>query len=69
MARNGDARGLREHAVDSVANNSFGSPRLKYRNLTYIHQGTSPKVMRWALALENFAFFLKHVPGKANVTL
>ena len=34
-----------------------------HRNLTYIHGGTSPKVMRWAMALQNFSFSLVHVPG------
>jgi hypothetical protein len=38
-----------------------------HRNLTYVHGGTSPKVMRWALALQNFAFALVHVPGVEQV--
>ena len=44
----------------------FGQPFIletDHRNLTYIHGGTSPKVMRWALALQNFRFTLVHVPG------
>jgi hypothetical protein len=44
----------------------FGQPFIletDHRNLTYIHGGTSPKVMRWALALQNFRFNLVHVPG------
>jgi len=38
-----------------------------HRNLTYIHGGTSPKVMRWAIALQNFVYTLVHVPGVDNV--
>mgnify|MGYP007125724151 CR=1 FL=1 len=36
----------------------FGHPFLletDHRNLTYIHGGTSPKVMRWSMALQNSA--------------
>ena len=38
-----------------------------HRNLTYIHGGTSPKVMRWSMALQNFWFTLVHVAGVLNV--
>lgn len=37
-----------------------------HRNLTYIHGGTSPKVVRWALALQNFRYTLVHVPGETQ---
>lgn len=37
-----------------------------HRNLTYIHGGTSPKVARWALALQNFKFTLVYVPGETQ---
>ena len=38
-----------------------------HRNLTFIHGGTSPKVVRWALALQNFAHALVHIPGTSQV--
>lgn len=34
-----------------------------HRNLLYIHGGTSPKVTRWAMVLQNFAHTVRHVPG------
>ena len=44
----------------------FGQPfvlETDHRNLTFIHGGTSPKVVRWAMALQNFCYTLIHVPG------
>jgi hypothetical protein len=38
-----------------------------HRNLLYIHGGTSPKVVRWSLALQNFAFARTHVDGASFV--
>jgi hypothetical protein len=38
-----------------------------HRNLTYIHGSTSPKVMRWAMAMQNFWYTLVHVAGSLNV--
>ena len=34
-----------------------------HRNLTYIHRGASPKVMRWSMVMQNSAYTLLHVPG------
>lgn len=34
--------------------------------LMYIHGETSPKVVRWSLALQNFRFTVKHVPGESQ---
>ena len=38
-----------------------------HRNLTYIHAGSSPKVTRWLLLLQEFMYAIKHVPGEDNV--
>ena len=38
-----------------------------HRNLTYIHGGTSPKVVRWSLVLQEFCYAIKHKPGEDNV--
>ena len=37
-----------------------------HRNLTFIHGGTSPKLVRWSLALQNFRYTLVHVPGETQ---
>ena len=34
-----------------------------HRNLTYIHGGTSPKVMRWSMVMQNFSYALVHTEG------
>ena len=36
-------------------------------NLSYIHQGSSPKVVRWDLFLQGFSYFYRHIPGETNV--
>lgn len=38
-----------------------------HMNLTYINLGTSQKVQRWKLALQEFDFDIEHVAGKLNV--
>ena len=41
--------------------------RTDHMNLTYINLGTSQKVQRWKLALQEFDFDIEHVAGKLNV--
>ena len=38
-----------------------------HRNLTFIHGGTSSKIVRWSLALQEFCFAIKQTPGEDNV--
>jgi hypothetical protein len=38
-----------------------------HRNLTFIHAGTSAKVVRWSLALQRFSFSISFIPGEKNV--
>jgi hypothetical protein len=38
-----------------------------HRNLLFIHGGTSAKVTRWSLSLQNFDYILRHVAGVENV--
>ena len=40
--------------------------RTDHRNLTYINAGSSQKVKRWGIALQEFDFNIEHVPGKNN---
>jgi putative transposase len=35
-----------------------------HKNLTYIHKGTSSKVVRWSLVLQSFNIALEHTPGE-----
>jgi transposase InsO family protein len=37
-----------------------------HKNLTYIDAGSSQKVRRWGIALQEFDFDIEHVPGKDN---
>ena len=37
-----------------------------HANLAYITENTSPKVMRWRLAIDEFNFKLRHIPGESN---
>ena len=38
-----------------------------HRNLTYIHGGSSPKLTRWLLVLQEFSYGTVHVAGDLNV--
>ena len=38
-----------------------------HRNLTFIHSGTSAKVIRWSLAVQQFCFAISFIPGEQNV--
>lgn len=40
--------------------------RTDHMNLTYINQGSSQKVKRWKMALQEFDFDIQHVAGKDN---
>lgn len=40
--------------------------RTDHKNLTYINAGSSQKVKRWGVALQEFDFNIEHVPGKDN---
>ena len=40
-----------------------------HRNLTYIHGGAAPKVMRWSMVMQNFACALLHVPAFSSFLL
>ena len=40
--------------------------RTDHKNLTYIDAGSSQKVRRWGIALQEFDFDIEHVPGKDN---
>ena len=37
-----------------------------HANLAYISEKTSPKVLRWRLAIDEFDFKLRHIPGETN---
>lgn len=37
-----------------------------HRNLKYIDNSTTPKVMRWRLALSEYDFIIQHLPGMDN---
>ena len=37
-----------------------------HRNLTYVNESSSPKVIRWKLELMEFNFDIQHVPGPLN---
>jgi hypothetical protein len=38
-----------------------------HRNLQYIQSSTSPKIVRWRLALQGFDFAIRHIQGSTNV--
>jgi hypothetical protein len=38
-----------------------------HRNLTYIHSGTSAKVVRWSLLLQSLDYSISFLPGVSNV--
>jgi len=37
-----------------------------HKNLTYINAGSSQKVRRWGIAMQEYDFTIEHVPGKDN---
>jgi len=37
-----------------------------HRNLVYLHNSDTPKVIRWRLALSEFSFVIRHIPGATN---
>jgi len=37
-----------------------------HKNLQYIHQGSSPKVIRWSMFLQSLSFWYKHISGEEN---
>ena len=37
-----------------------------HKNLTYINAGSSQKVRRWGIAMQEYDFIIEHVPGKDN---
>jgi len=37
-----------------------------HRNLLWMDKAASPKVVRWRLRLQEFAFTITHIPGKSN---
>ena len=38
-----------------------------HRNLSYILQQESKKILRWKLVLQEFEFLIHHIPGKENL--
>jgi len=38
-----------------------------HRNLQFIQNSTSPKIVRWRLALQGFDFAIRHIAGSTNV--
>ena len=41
--------------------------RTDHKNLIYIDSETSKKVKRWKLFIQEFDFYIEHIPGKENV--
>jgi len=41
--------------------------RTDHRNLTFMKSGTSDKVLRWKLYVQEFNFTLEHIPGVDNI--
>ena len=41
--------------------------RTDHRNLTFLNQGLSSKVLRWKLMIQEYDFVLEHLPGEQNV--
>ena len=39
-----------------------------HKNLLWMEQSIIPIVIRWRILLQSFPFFLRHIPGKLNVT-
>jgi len=37
-----------------------------HRNLLWLHQSTLPKLIRWRLYLQQFTFYIEHIPGGLN---
>eukprot|EP00762_Andalucia_godoyi_P003229 ANDGO_01040.mRNA.1 Retrovirus-related Pol polyprotein from transposon 17.6 len=37
-----------------------------HRNLIYLHQSATPKLVRWRLRLQEFDFSIVHIPGDSN---
>ena len=38
-----------------------------HKNLIYINDTASPKVVRWKLAIQEYDFDIEHIPGKTNI--
>ena len=38
-----------------------------HKNLIYINDTASPKVVRWKLAIQEYDFEIEHIPGKTNI--
>lgn len=41
--------------------------RTDHKNLTYINAGSSDKVRRWKLGIQEFDFMVEHIPGEDNL--
>jgi hypothetical protein len=41
--------------------------RTDHRNLTFLNQGLSTKVLRWKLIIQEYDFVLEHIAGEANI--
>jgi hypothetical protein len=38
-----------------------------HRNLSFIQNSETPKIVRWRLALQDYQFVIRHIPGSTNV--
>ena len=38
-----------------------------HKNLIYINDTASPKIIRWKLAIQEYDFDIEHIPGKSNI--
>src|ERR1043165_1213171 len=41
--------------------------RTDHRNLKYLHAGSSAKLTRWRLRLQDYHFTVEHIPGRDNL--
>ena len=58
------------HSLKVFADLLLGVPfilRTDHKNLLYLNAAGSSKVTRWKLEIQNYNFFIDHIPGAENI--
>eukprot|EP00768_Dysnectes_brevis_P004041 gnl/Dysnectes_brevis/286_a319_964.p1 GENE.gnl/Dysnectes_brevis/286_a319_964~~gnl/Dysnectes_brevis/286_a319_964.p1 ORF type:complete len:2293 (+),score=342.59 gnl/Dysnectes_brevis/286_a319_964:75-6953(+) len=57
-------------ALDKFQAYVYGVPvvvETDHRNCVFIEKGSSPKILRWKMKMEEYAVVIRHIPGAANL--
>jgi len=55
------------HKFDYLLSDVTFSLKTDHRNLTFLNQGLSSKVLRWKLMIQKYDFKLEYIPGETNI--